>query len=55
VRSESRVRDRPSGICREAIELHDKIELATAARDDTAASSAARALEDLLFLIDGQR
>jgi molecular chaperone DnaK (HSP70) len=39
----------------EAIELHDKIEMAIAARDDTAASSAARSLEELLFFIEGQR
>jgi molecular chaperone DnaK (HSP70) len=39
----------------EAIELHDKIEMAIAARDGTAASSAARSLEELLFFIEGQR
>jgi molecular chaperone DnaK len=39
----------------EAIELHEKIETAIAARDTSAAADAVRSLEELLFFIEGQR
>jgi molecular chaperone DnaK len=39
----------------EAIELHEKIETAVAARDDDGVDDAARSLEELLFFIQGRR
>ena len=39
----------------EAIELHDRIEAAIAAANTTALREASRALEELLFFIEGQQ
>jgi molecular chaperone DnaK (HSP70) len=39
----------------EAIELHEKIETAIAARDTSATADAVRSLEELLFFIEGRR